>query len=82
MTLNHATWAQLAARFRERFRDAEKLEVWRLAAFIKLLINEGYVTVTQVRNAFELTPEQFNALASRFDGYVTKYYELKNAAGE
>jgi hypothetical protein len=82
MTLSHATWAQFAARFRARFRDAEQVEVWRLAALVKMLLNEGHLTVAQLRAAFELTASEMNALASRIDGYVTKYYELKNARGE
>jgi hypothetical protein len=82
MTLKHATWTQFAARFRARFRDAEQVEVWRLAALVKMLLNEGYVTVAQLRAAFDLTAAEMNALSSRIDGYVTKYYELKNARGE
>jgi len=82
MNLSHATWVQFAARFRERFRGAEKLEVWRLAALIKMLLNEGYITVAQIRNAFNLTANQMNELASRIDAYTTKYYEMKNAQGE
>lgn len=82
MNLSHATKAQFAARFRERFRNAERLDVWRLAALIKMLFNEGDITVAQVRTAFELTTNQMNELASRIDAYTTKYYELKNAQGE
>lgn len=82
LVLNHATKAQLADRFRARFRDATRLEVWRMASFIRKLIDDGDVTVLQVRTAFGLNSTQFNALASKFDAYRTKYYELKAAAGE
>lgn len=82
LTLNYATKQQLVARFRERFAGATRLDVWRMAALIRNLIDEGEVTVLQVRTAFGLTVAQFSALAARIDGHRTKYYELKNAVGE
>ena len=82
IVLNHATKTQLASRFRERFSGATQHEVWRMAAFIKSLLNSEDITPSQIRNAFGLTVNQFIELASRFDGYVTKYYQLNNAVGE
>lgn len=82
LTLNHATKTQLVARFRERFANATQHEVWRLAAFVKSLLNSEDITLLQLRNAFGLNATQFNALASRIDGYATQYYQLKNAVGE
>jgi len=82
MNLQHATKAQLVARFRERFQSATQYEVWRLAAFVKSLLTSEEVTLTQLRTAFTLTTTQFNALVSRIDNYNTKYYELKSTVGE
>lgn len=82
LNLRHATKLQLVARFRERFRDATRLDVWRMAALIRNLIDEGEVTALQVRTAFGLSAAQMSALSARIDGYRTKYYELKDAAGE
>lgn len=39
ITLNHATKTQLVNRFRNRFAESTQHEVWRLAAFIKSLLN-------------------------------------------
>lgn len=82
LALKHATKLQLIARFRERFAEATRLDVWRMAALIRNLIDEGEVTALQVRTAFGLTVGQFAALSARIDGHRTKYYELKNATGE
>lgn len=82
LNLQHATKAQLLQRFRNRFAGVTQLEVWRLAAFVKALINAGDVTVAELRAAFNLTVNQMNALAAKLDGYATRYYELKSAAGE
>lgn len=82
LDLQHATKAQLVARFRERFANATRLDVWRMAAFIRNLIDEGEVTALQVRTAFGLTVGQFAALSARIDGHRTNYYALKDAVGE
>lgn len=82
MNLQHATKTQLLERFRGRFATTTQHEVWRLAAFVKSLINAGDVTVAELRAAFNLNVNQINVLAAKLDGYATRYYELKSAAGE
>lgn len=52
LTLAHQTPAQLMARFREQFRDAEGERALRMAAWLLDAIDAGDVTEAQARAAF------------------------------
>jgi hypothetical protein len=65
LVLRHATSAQLAAAFRERYRDSRGLEAGRLSRWLLDRIADGTWTDNQVRNAFGLTVTQYNAMKTR-----------------
>lgn len=82
LTLKHATSVQLAAAFRERYRNATGLEAGRLARWLLDRITDGTWTDTQVRNAFGLNATQYNALKTRLTTKATRYDAVIADAGE
>lgn len=82
LTLNHQTAAQFAARLRERYRNADKLEVGRLAKWILDHLDAGDFTDTQIRNAFGLTAGQWTTLKSKMTTARTNYNALIALTGE
>lgn len=83
LSLRHQTAAQFAARLRERFRDAERTECARIAHWIMRRIAVGDVTENQVRNAFGLTVQQWNALkANKLEPLRDAWAAVKAAQGE
>jgi len=82
LVLKHATKAQLVERLRERFRNAEREEVWRLAAKIKGWYDAGDVTALQLRNAFGMTAGEFSTFAGKLTTWAEKWAELQAAKGE
>lgn len=82
IALRHATSAQLAAAFRERFRDAKGLEAGRLSRWLLSRIADGTWTDAQVRTAFGLTVTQYNALKTRLETRAARYDAVVADAGE
>lgn len=82
LVLRHATGAQLAAAFRERFRAATGLEAGRLARWLLDRIADGTWTDTQVRNAFGPNVTQYNNLKTRLTEKATRYDAVIADAGE
>lgn len=82
LALRHATSAQLAAAFRERFRDAKGLEAGRLSRWLLDRISDGTWTDNQVRNAFGLTVTQYNNLKTRLETRAARYDAVMADAGE
>lgn len=82
LTLVHATPAQLAARLRERYREARGPEAWRLAHKLYAWYQAGDITASQIRNVFNLDAAQFAAFATRVQTAAAKYEELLAARGE
>jgi hypothetical protein len=82
LNLQHATEAQLAAAFRERYRAASKVECARLAKWLLDHIDAGDFTDTQVRNAFGLTVNQYDAMKTRMTTLRTAYNAVLAAQGE
>lgn len=80
--LRHATSAQLAAAFRERFRAATGLEAGRLARWLLSRITDGTWTDAQVRNAFGLTVTQYNQLKTRLETKAARYDAVMQDVGE
>lgn len=74
LTLRHATAAQLAAAFRERYKAATGIEAGRLANWLLSRIADGTFTETQARNAFGLTAAQWNTLkTNRLEPQQARY---------
>lgn len=82
LALRHATNAQLAAAFRERYRAATGLEAGRLARWLLNRIADGTWTDTQVRNAFGLNVTQYNAMKTRLETKAARYDAVIADAGE
>jgi hypothetical protein len=82
LNLQHQTPAQFAAKFRQRFKSAEKVEAWKLATKLLGWIDAGDITDAQARNAFGLTVNQWNDLKTRLTVMRTRYSELQAAQGE
>lgn len=82
LALKHATNAQLAAAFRERFRNASGLECGRLSRWLLNRIADGTWTDMQVRNAFGLTVTQYNNLKTRLTEKASRYDAVMADAGE
>lgn len=82
LALRHATSAQLAAAFRERFRAATGLEAGRLSRWLLNRIADGTWTDAQVRAAFGLTTTQYNALKTRLETRAARYGAVMQDVGE
>lgn len=82
LALKHATSSQLAAAFRERYRNATGLEAGRLARWLLNRIADGTWTDTQVRNAFGLNVTQYNSLKTRLTEKATRYDAVLADTGE
>ena len=82
LTLRHATAAQLAQAFRERFRNATGLEAGRLSRWLLDRIADGTWTDNQVRQAFGLTVQQYNTLNTRLETRAARYDAVIQDAGE
>lgn len=82
LVLRHATGAQLAAAFRERFRNAAGLESGRLARWLLNRIADGTWTDAQVRTAFGLNVTQYNQLKTRLETRAARYDAMIQDTGE
>lgn len=82
LNLKHQTGAQLAARFRERFRNASKEEAARLATWLLSRIEAGDYTDAQVRSAFGLTVTQYNSIKTRMSTLRANWLAVQSAQGE
>lgn len=82
LQLNHQTAAQLAARFRARYLQADKDECARMATWLMNRIDAGDFTDTQVRNAFGLTTTQYTALKTKMTTLRTQWLAVLAARGE
>jgi hypothetical protein len=83
IVLVHATKAQLAAEFRQRYRDARGVEAGRLAAKLIAWYEAGDLTVTQIRTVFDLdTTAKWDAFRIRTQTLAAKYAELLASQGE
>lgn len=82
LALKYATGAQLAAEFRERFRNSSREECARLATWLLARIADGTWTDTQVRNAFGLTTTQYTALKAKLQTLADHWAAVQAAQGE
>ncbi len=82
LNLHHATKAQLVQRLRERFKNASREDVWRMAAMLKSHYDAGDFTAAQLRSAFGMTAGQFSVFADKLLVWANKWADLKAAEGE
>lgn len=82
IVLKHATAAQLAAAFRQKYQDAKALEAGRLSRWLLNRIADGTWTDTQVRNAFGLNVTQYNQLKTRLTTRAERCDAVIAEAGE
>jgi len=80
--LRYATATQLGAGLRQRFKNASKEELYRLAAKIKKHYDLGDFTDAQMKNLFNLTTVQWNNLKTKINNYAAAYDAMQNSAGE
>lgn len=80
--LVHQTALQLAAKFREAYREASDIRQAKLAAWILARIDAGTFTDTQVRNAFGLTQTQYSNMKTRMTTLRDQYAAVMAARGE
>lgn len=82
LLLKHQTQQEFIQRFRQAYQEAQQDRVVQLAKFILNRIIAGDVTDTQVRNAFNLTVNQWNTLKTKMQNWVANYESVQSAAGE
>lgn len=80
--LVHQNGAQLAARFREAYRNASDIGQAKMATWLLARIAAGDFTDAQVRNAFGLTVQQYNNLKTRMTTLRDQYVAVMAARGE
>lgn len=79
---NFNTKAELAAKIRELYREAEWERLFKIARWIRARIQAGDFTEAQVQNAFGLTNPQWNTLKTKFQNYDDALTLIETAAGE
>jgi hypothetical protein len=82
LALKYQTKAQLADRFRARFRDATKQQTARMATWLLDRITAGDFTDLQVRTAFGLSAAQYTAMKTRLSTLRDHWLAIDVAAGE
>ena len=82
LLLKHQTQQEFVQRFRQAYQEATQERVVQLAKFVLNKITAGDLTDTQVRNAFNLTVNQWNTLKTKMQTWVANYESFQSAAGE
>lgn len=80
--LKYATQAQIGQALRERFKNASKEDLYRLAAKIKKHYDLGDFTDAQMKSLFNLTAPQWATLKGKIVNYAAAYDAMQNAVGE
>lgn len=78
----YQTGAELAARFRRRFRSSSRVEAARLAYWLVERVQVGDLTNNQVRNAFDMTVAEYTAFSTRMSALHDAYAVAIAAQGE
>lgn len=82
LNLVHQTPAQLAARFRAKYRDASGQEQARMAAWLLARIADGDFTDAQVRAAFGQSAADYAKMKVRMTTLRDQHEAVKAAKGE
>jgi len=80
--LRNITLSELSAFVRELYRNASRETLARVAARILEWLANGRFTDTQMRNAFNLTVQQWNTLKTKMQTLVDNYNAVQIATGE
>lgn len=81
-TLIYAANIDFVPVLRSNYRSSSQVECSRLATWILNRIDDGWVTETQVQNAFGLTTGQWTTLKAKMTVLRTNYQAVITAAGE
>jgi len=81
-SLQWATNTDLSAWVRERYKNAAKDDLARIAKRILEWITNGRFTDAQVRGAFGLTSGQWTTLKTKMESLVASYDVVQTAVGE
>lgn len=82
LNLKHQTPAQLAARFRAKYREASGPEQAKMATWLLARITAGDFTDAQVRTAFGLTAQQYTNMKARMTTLSAQWAAVQAARGE
>ncbi len=82
MRLQQQTSAELAVRFRARFRESTGVECARLVSWLLERIAAGDLTDAQVRAAFGLTLAQYTNMKTRMSALRDQWLAVSGAGGE
>lgn len=82
LNLKHQTAAQLAARFRAKYRDASGIDQAKMATWLLAHITAGDFTDAQVRSAFGLTSQQYTNMKARMTTLRDQWAAVQAARGE
>jgi hypothetical protein len=82
LILKHQTPAELVARFREAYRNAQRDRLVQLARGLLARIAAGDITDAQCRSAFGLTTTQWNTLKTKMNNYIAAHNTVQGAVGE
>ena len=80
--LLHASKADFVSVYRGAYQTAGREECARLATWLLNRMDDGWVTDTQVRNAFGLTAGQWTTLEGKMTTLRTSWLAVQAAAGE
>lgn len=81
-TLQYATKTDFVPVYRQAYQESEREECAQLATWILHRITDGWVTDTQVRNAFGLTAGEWTTLKSKMQTLADHYAAVLAARGE
>ncbi len=70
------------AKIRIRYGKSKGVETCKIARWIVDRLNDGSVTVVQMRTAFGVTPAQWNSINGRMDTFANSLTSVENAVGE
>lgn len=82
LPLRFQTAAQFLDRLRAIYKSGSKADLAKLARWITRRLDDGHVTVSQLRTAWGLTLAQWNALEARMRTLRTNQEAVDAAAGE
>lgn len=73
---------EFLAKVRERYGSSKGIETCQIARWIVNRLNDGSVTVVQMRTAFSVSPSQWNSINGRMDTFANALTSVENAVGE
>ena len=76
------TIEEFLLKVRERYGKSNGIETCRIARWIVDRLNDGSVTVVQMRTAFGVTPAQWNSINGRMDTFANSLTSVESAVGE